>query len=488
MNHPDWQGFALERAMLRDSTVEKDRLVLWLPTERDASFQYWERVANIPRGDIAVDGGLCITAATSTRARQRVGGLVSQIWNRLRQSSRSRYFLLPDGGSVEQCGERQNDLILVWSEEKERFPDQAQLEALWPAAKRFLKLGERLFLVSGLDSLVGGRAADSARAATQVPSGDNPKSHAEAILAAARQAGARDKEATALTDLAVIALNQGNAKGAIESLERALAITRELGDTAREGDVVGNLGMALLAVRQPERARELFERALDHARTNNDRFAEKVALERLGIASWNLRAFRGAFGFFDQALVLARQLGDRQQEANLLWHQGIQHAELGERERAITRAEESVALLSTLGRPQAASYGAYLQKYRMGLVDQSPPAPATPGVMVEHSPPDYLGGSIVASVMADSSSAAVPSTKVTGGPGLLRMAMSATKAMAGFAGSGFKTTPAAIQQKRLQTCAVCEHHTGVRCQICGCFTNAKSRMLHEACPIGKWPA
>jgi hypothetical protein len=66
--------------------------------------------------------------------------------------------------------------------------------------------------------------------------------------------------------------------------------------------------------------------------------------------------------------------------------------------------------------------------------------------------------------------------------------MSATKAMAGFAGTGFKTTPPETWRKRIETCAACEHHTGLRCRICGCFTNVKSRMLHEDCPIGKWPA
>ena len=68
------------------------------------------------------------------------------------------------------------------------------------------------------------------------------------------------------------------------------------------------------------------------------------------------------------------------------------------------------------------------------------------------------------------------------------MALSATKAMAQFAGSGFKTTPPEVQRQRLQTCATCEHHTGMRCKICGCFTAAKSRLLQESCPIGKWPA
>jgi hypothetical protein len=68
------------------------------------------------------------------------------------------------------------------------------------------------------------------------------------------------------------------------------------------------------------------------------------------------------------------------------------------------------------------------------------------------------------------------------------MALSATKAMASFVGSGFKTTPPDIQQKRIQTCIACEHHTGLRCKVCGCFTQAKTRLLHENCPIGKWPA
>ena len=65
--------------------------------------------------------------------------------------------------------------------------------------------------------------------------------------------------------------------------------------------------------------------------------------------------------------------------------------------------------------------------------------------------------------------------------------MSATKAMATFVGSGMKTTPADLQQKRIQTCVACEHHTGMRCKVCGCFTHVKSKMMHEDCPIGKWP-
>jgi hypothetical protein len=80
------------------------------------------------------------------------------------------------------------------------------------------------------------------------------------------------------------------------------------------------------------------------------------------------------------------------------------------------------------------------------------------------------------------------SSQLASGPGLLRMAVSAVRSMTRFAGSGFKTASPDSVQKRLRTCASCEHHTGVRCKICGCFTNIKARLLQEECPIGKWPA
>jgi hypothetical protein len=192
---------------------------------------------------------------------------------------------------------------------------------------------------------------------------------------------------------------------------------------------------------------------------------------------------------FEQALALTRQVGDRQQEANLLWLQGIQHAELGQRDLATARAQEAVSLFAKLGKPQAGWYGAYLQKYRMGLFDTWPELESQRvGVGPGAGTQAFLGGSLVAGVVAGQSGAAAAPGKATTGPGLLRMALSATKSMAQFAGSGFQTSPPEVQRKRLQTCTACEHHTGLRCKICGCFTSAKSRILHESCPIGKWPA
>jgi hypothetical protein len=243
--------------------------------------------------------------------------------------------------------------------------------------------------------------------------------------------------------------------------------------------------MALLYVQQPVRARQLFEHELAHARSSGDVLAEKVAMERMGLVLSVLGDPRGAINWFATALELARRVGDQHQEANLLWLQAIQHAELNQRDEAIARAQESIALFAKLGKPQASWYGAYLQKYRMGLFDAWP-SPMATGVMA--GPGAYLGGSLVAGVVAGQGPGpGQAASQQTTGPGLLRMALSATKSMAQFAGSGFKTTPPEVQRKRVQTCSTCEHHTGLRCKICGCFTAAKSRLLHESCPIGKWP-
>src|SRR5262249_19763308 len=131
------------------------------------------------------------------------------------------------------------------------------------------------------------------------------------------------------------------------------------------------------------------------------------------------------------------------------------------------------------GNPIADKYAEHLEKYRVdgsvsGLGDDSGLSAAT-----------YLNGSIVAGLWAPTAQAGREPTE---GPGLLRMALSAARSMMRFVGSGMKVTPPHILAQRVRTCAACEHHTGLRCRLCGCFTHAKARFEHEECPIGKWPA
>jgi tetratricopeptide (TPR) repeat protein len=226
---------------------------------------------------------------------------------------------------------------------------------------------------------------------------------------------------------------------------------------------------------QPQPARQVLQNALPLVRQTGDRFAEKLVLERMGMAHANLGDPAGALALANQALEMTRALGDRQQEVRLLWNQAIAHADMNQRELAMARAQESVDLLRKLGKPEASWYGAQLQRYRMDLSGLA--AQSAAGVHV------MAGGPMGGSISTTSQSASDPNI----GPGLLRMAVSATKAMMKFIGSGLKTTPPDLQQSRMATCERCEHHTGMRCRVCGCFTHVKTRMAHEQCPIGKWP-
>ena len=201
----------------------------------------------------------------------------------------------------------------------------------------------------------------------QPASDGTPREDAEKSLALRAKPAINWRETIALTDLGVIGLNEGDPQRAINFLEQALTISRELEDKDREFDILGNLGMATLPFDSRREPRPLPAR-LAYARAKGDPYAEKLALERLAMAAGNLGDPNRAIATCEQVLAVTRRVGDRHQEANVLWHESIQFAELGQRDLAIAKAEESVTLFKLLGKPQAGWYGAYLQKYRMGLV------------------------------------------------------------------------------------------------------------------------
>jgi hypothetical protein len=244
-----------------------------------------------------------------------------------------------------------------------------------------------------------------------------------------------------------------------------------------------------------EHARQVLDQALTHVR-DVDRFAEKVALDYLGRSYSRQGESKQAALFFGQALALAREVGDRQHQANLLWHLAIQHAELGQRDQAMANARAALELFQSMGNPEGDVFERYLQQYLRDAVLTGPTSIESAGNTSFADP--MFGGSVstlmpvpVGSVPATGT--AVPASRdegansVPSGPGLLRMAFSAVQSASKFTSSGFKTVTPQMLQGRLRACAACQHHTGLRCKICGCFTNVKARMLHEACPIGKWP-
>jgi tetratricopeptide (TPR) repeat protein len=275
-----------------------------------------------------------------------------------------------------------------------------------------------------------------------------------------------------LADLGVLALEQRQESQSVAYLENALALAQALGDQTRELDILPNLGLATLRIKQPDKAMQYLEKALNMARAAQDRFAEKFALERLGTVYAGIGNLPRSLRLLGESLAIAHDLCDRKHEAELLWHIGIRQAESGQREQAMNYAKAAIHLLESVGNPEANVYREHLQKFEQGA--------ALAGLQ---GAVESTSNGVIVTTSQTSAGSTTPDRV---GPGYLRMATSAAKAFTRFLGSGLKTVTVETMEKRLKQCAACRHHTGMRCRICGCFTNLKARLPHEQCSLGLW--
>ena len=327
---PDWRNLAPVDGVIREPVPDGQRLVLWLSGPRDGGFRYWERISIVPHTEFTVTPGVGAAAGVLLPARQRLGSLLSRLWQRWRGAGTSQTWLLPDGAVAEQCGERRTDILLVWAEGDTISLDAAWMQSRWPDGSRWQQLAARLFLVGGVEPP---RVKEEL-----AQTGECPRRLAEQRLATARRTGDRQEEALALADLGAMSLHASDVPRAITHLEEALTIAQALGNRPLEGDILSDLGLAVLLAGQQQRALELLEWKRGMARESGDRFAEKMALERLGLVYTRLPDLGRSLASFQSALSLARELGDHKHEAELLWLIGIQQAELGQREEAIASA------------------------------------------------------------------------------------------------------------------------------------------------------
>lgn len=289
-----------------------------------------------------------------------------------------------------------------------------------------------------------------------------------------------DRHLGATLDRGLALLGRGEPGPAAEALAEAVALAYRLRDPSLAGALAA-LGRALLALGRHDDARRALCPAAALAREAGDPHAEKDALGLLAAAQAQLGQRPEALLNLDRALVLAVQVGDRPHEAALLWHSAALHDALGDRENALKYGGWAVDLLRRLADPRVAEFARHLAHYR----DAAPPAPPTGPAGPR---PFRTATPVEARPLAPAQAAAAPPADgLPAGPGLLAMAAGAAAAAARFAGSGFQTVPEAAYRARLAACSTCEHHTGLRCRLCGCFTAAKARMPHEHCPDGRWP-
>jgi tetratricopeptide (TPR) repeat protein len=465
MKIPDWRKLVLHDGVLAEPS-ERDRIVLWVRGTRENGFQYWQRISTAGRAMTVVEDGIGAIMATALRTRQQVGAFFGTLFKLFRGRPGGPAWLLPSGEATEQCGDRQTDVMLVWAEGEAICLDESSLRTRWPGSTRVQPLGSNLFAVHGSVLL-------KAEPAPGQPISDNsPRQLAEQQLQTARRQADIGRLVTALTDLGILLAQEGACQRALELMEGALALVGPLSDPVKQRDVLGNLGIALVG-KDPRRALELLQQEL--ALAGGDRLAHKTALNHLGILYLRTGVPAEAFACLQEAHALARAAGDRQHEAELLWLLAIACAEVGDRPQADAKAQEVIDLLNTMGKPQAKVLAEHLEKYRAGAsADALAAGSASPPTLFQT---EYLvGGSWAAG-------AGQPRIATT----WLRKGFSAMKSLAWFVGSGMKRVPVKVYQARRNTCQNCEHHTGLRCKLCGCFTSVKAWMPHEECPISKWP-
>ena len=184
----------------------------------------------------------------------------------------------------------------------------------------------------------------------------------------------------------------------------------------------------------------------------------------------------GAIDLLADSLALARSLGDRLHEADLLWHMAVRYAESGRRGEALASGQAAVDLFARLGSPQAKVYREHLSRFQQGTEEPCGMAP---------------DGGVSVTVLttlptADRASAGSGFRRGKRAVDYLRMAVSAARALTRFVGSGLKAVRAETLTFRRQQCGACVQYTGLRCRVCGCFTNLKLRLPHEECPLGRW--
>jgi tetratricopeptide (TPR) repeat protein len=489
---PDWGKIAFHAGILREGGLDKNRLALWLPAERVGGYQYWHRISSIADAGIVRREKLFAIAAASIKARQPLRSFLGSLKRRFRRDNDDNKWMLPNGEEAEQCEGRKSGLLLVGTEDDSNPLDEAKIRKVWPHIGKVQSLGPRIALLWGAPAEdktqeplpTDGPTTTHDPLPTDEPTTTNDPLPTDVLsardinrrLADARSGGDLAGEVSALSDLGLLAFEDGDMPKAVAVLEEAATKAGSLGDKAPEGEALGNLGLVLLSHNRLEKARQVLGRSLQLVHSSGDRFAEKLVLERLGSTEGNLGNMPGAVELLTQALALARELGDRQHEADLLWHLSIRHADFGRREQALEYGQTAVRLMDELGKSYARTYRDHLEKYRAGEAAQGRRAMPSNGEAASlNAPPD---GSTVGGPASPADRA---------GPGYLRMAISAGKALAQFIGSGMKTVGEEMLNDRLRKCVACEYHTGLRCRVCGCFCKLKAQSPHEDCPKGRWP-
>jgi tetratricopeptide (TPR) repeat protein/transcriptional regulator with XRE-family HTH domain len=181
--------------------------------------------------------------------------------------------------------------------------------------------------------------------------GDYPAATASLTRAADmhRELGDRRGEAAALAELAVVQRLTGDYQAASASLGTALELYRDAADGLGEAYALTYLGVVQYLVREYPAATASLSKALGLHRAAGDEQGEASTLNYLGAVQQVSDDYQAAAASQQRALELCRELGDRFGEANALNHLGIVQYLTGEYEAASASLGHGLAVCRDLG-------------------------------------------------------------------------------------------------------------------------------------------
>ncbi len=155
----------------------------------------------------------------------------------------------------------------------------------------------------------------------------------------ARAAGNREEECRALGNMGRLAYTRDATDEAADYLGQALALAREHGFDNLASGILNLLGIVARARGAGEEALAHFLEGLHIARARRLGARTSTLLLNIGQLLNEQGRHDEALAYLEEGLALARELGDRSQESHLLMDLGVAAAALGDAETAMRRLE-----------------------------------------------------------------------------------------------------------------------------------------------------
>jgi tetratricopeptide (TPR) repeat protein len=172
--------------------------------------------------------------------------------------------------------------------------------------------------------------------------------HTRAVQAA-RRAGDRNAEATALSNLGVVDWRLGRYQQAAGRLQQALALYRDTGDQAGQAGALGRFGIVEYQIGRYQQATGYLQQALALHRDTGDQAGQARQLNHLALVDQRLGRYQQAAGYLQQALALYRETGDQSGQACALGNLGDINLRLGHYQQAAGYLQQVLALCRETG-------------------------------------------------------------------------------------------------------------------------------------------